>query len=143
MSEDLYARVESGNREGKTLERLVGDYSLTDFADDTIDPAFSVAEATNGSVGATPPGQGSREWSSARSISARSSTATARTEAEELDAEGVHTRIPTVVLWDAYTGIGNVASDVVGDQFRGLYERLQRSRLTVDLTRQSPGRRGR
>lgn len=57
-----------------------------------------------------------------------------RSEAEELDAEGVPTRIPTVVLWDAYTGIGNVASDAVGDQLRGLYERLQRSRSTVDLT---------
>ncbi len=68
---------------------------------------------------------------------------TVRSEAEELDAEGVPTRIPTVVLWDAYTGIGNVASDAVGEQFRRLYERLQRSRLTVDLTRQSPGRRGR
>jgi hypothetical protein len=62
VSKDLYARVESENREGETLERLVEDYSLTDFADDAaIDPAFSVAEATNGSVGATPPGQGSRE----------------------------------------------------------------------------------
>jgi len=67
VSENLYARVEFENREGETLgetlERLVEDYSLTDFADDAvaIDPAFSVTKATDGSVGATPPGQGSRE----------------------------------------------------------------------------------
>jgi hypothetical protein len=67
VSEDLYARVKSETREGetlgKTLERLVEDYSLTDFADDAadIDPAFSAAEATDGSVGVTPPGQESQE----------------------------------------------------------------------------------
>lgn len=38
VSEDLYARVQSENREdetlAETLDRLVDGYSLTDFADD-------------------------------------------------------------------------------------------------------------
>jgi predicted CopG family antitoxin len=38
VSESLYARVEAEKREGETfsdaLERLVGDYGLTDFAAD-------------------------------------------------------------------------------------------------------------
>jgi predicted CopG family antitoxin len=61
VSEDLYARVKSENRGdetlGETLERLVGGYSLTDFADDAadLDLAFSVEEATDGTGGATPP----------------------------------------------------------------------------------------
>jgi len=67
VSEDLYARVKSETREGETLgetlERLVEDYSLTDFADDAVDinPDFSVAEATDGSVGVAPPGQEPQE----------------------------------------------------------------------------------
>jgi hypothetical protein len=62
VSEDLYARVKSENREGETLaetlDRLVGGYSLTDFADDAaeLDLDVSVEEMTDGSVGATPPG---------------------------------------------------------------------------------------
>ena len=61
VSEDLYARVKSENRGdetlGETLERLVGDYSLTDFADDAaeLDLDFSVEGETDGAVGATPP----------------------------------------------------------------------------------------
>jgi hypothetical protein len=61
VSEDLYARVKSANREGETLaetlDRLVGGYSLTDFADDAaeLDLDASVEEATDGSVGVTPP----------------------------------------------------------------------------------------
>jgi predicted CopG family antitoxin len=43
VSDDLYARVKSENREGETLaetlDRLVGGYSLTDFADDMADVA--------------------------------------------------------------------------------------------------------
>jgi len=63
VSDDLYARVKSENREGETLaetlDRLVGSYSLTDFADDAaqLDLDVSVEAATDGSVGATPPGQ--------------------------------------------------------------------------------------
>lgn len=62
VSEDLYARVTSENREeetlAETLDRLVGGYSLTDFADDAaeLDLDISVTEVTDGSVGATPPG---------------------------------------------------------------------------------------
>ncbi|MXR40651.1 hypothetical protein GRX01_04720 [Halobaculum sp. WSA2] len=61
ISEDLYARVKSENKEGETLsetlDRLVGGYSLTDFADDAaeLDLNFSVEEATDGAVGATSP----------------------------------------------------------------------------------------
>lgn len=63
MSEGLYARVKSEMRDDETLERLVEDYSLTDFADDAaaLDTEFSVAEATDGSVSSTPPGQESPE----------------------------------------------------------------------------------
>lgn len=62
VSEDLYARVVSENREGETLaetlDRLVGEYGLTDFADDVeeLDLDFSVEETADGSVSATPPG---------------------------------------------------------------------------------------
>ncbi len=61
MSEDLYARVQSENREGEslgeTLERLVDDYSLMDFANDAaeLDLDRSVEEAVDGAVGVTPP----------------------------------------------------------------------------------------
>jgi predicted nucleic acid-binding protein len=58
----------------------------------------------------------------------------ARVRAEELDKTDVPTRIPTVVLWEAYTGIGNTTSEAAGGQLRELYERLQRSRSTVELT---------
>lgn len=41
VSEDLYARVKSENRDdetlGETLERLVDTYTLVDFADDMAD----------------------------------------------------------------------------------------------------------
>jgi predicted nucleic acid-binding protein len=57
-----------------------------------------------------------------------------RVKAEEIDETDAPTRIPTVVLWEAYTGIGNTTSDAVGRQLRELYERLQRSRSTVELT---------
>jgi predicted CopG family antitoxin len=61
VSEDLYARVQSENREeetlGETLERLVDDYSLLDFADDAADLDLdrSVEDAVDGAVGVTPP----------------------------------------------------------------------------------------
>lgn len=61
VSDDLYARVKSENRGdetlGETLERLVDDYSLAEFADDAadLDVDFGVEEATDGAVGATPP----------------------------------------------------------------------------------------
>jgi predicted CopG family antitoxin len=41
VSEQLYARVQSEKREGESfsdaLERMVGDYGLTDFADDVAE----------------------------------------------------------------------------------------------------------
>lgn len=64
VSEELYARVESENRDdetlAETLDRLVGGYSLTEFADDAaeLDIDESVEEATDGAVGATPPSHG-------------------------------------------------------------------------------------
>ena len=63
VSDDLYARVKAANRDGETLaetlDRLVGGYSLTDFADDAtaLDLDASVEEATDGSVEATPTGR--------------------------------------------------------------------------------------
>ena len=61
VSEDLHARVKSQNREGETLgetlERLVDDYTLLDFANDAaeLDLDFSVEEAVDGAVEVTPP----------------------------------------------------------------------------------------
>ena len=61
VSEDLYARVRSESREdetlGETLERLVDDYSLRDFAADAaeLDLDRSVEEAVDGAVGVAPP----------------------------------------------------------------------------------------
>jgi len=61
VSEDLYARVQSENREdeslGETLERLVDDYSLIDFSDEVAELGLdgSVREATDGAVEAPRP----------------------------------------------------------------------------------------
>jgi len=50
VSDDLYARVKAANRDGETLaetlDRLVGGYSLTDFADDATALRTGVAAAT-------------------------------------------------------------------------------------------------
>jgi hypothetical protein len=62
VDDDLHARIKSASREdetlAETLERLLGDYSLAQFADDAaeLDLDFSVEAATDGSVDATPPG---------------------------------------------------------------------------------------
>jgi hypothetical protein len=64
MGDDLYDRTEAESREsetpGETVERLVGDDSLTAFADDApdVDLGFSVAAVTDGAVGATSPERG-------------------------------------------------------------------------------------
>lgn len=61
VSEDLYARVRSENTEdetlGETLERLVDDYTLIDFANDAaeLDPDGSVREAVDGAAEALDP----------------------------------------------------------------------------------------
>lgn len=58
----------------------------------------------------------------------------ARRKANELDGSGAPIRVPTAVVWETYTGIGNAASRETAQQLRGLYERLLASRSTVDLT---------
>lgn len=61
VSEELYARIRSENREdetlGETLERLVDDYSLIDFANDAaeLDLDGSVRDAVDGAVEAPRP----------------------------------------------------------------------------------------
>ena len=60
--------------------------------------------------------------------------ADARRKATVIDELRVPARGPTAVVWEAYTGIGNVASDRTADQLRGLYERLLATRPIVDLT---------
>lgn len=66
----------------------------------------------------------------------------AREKAEELEERVVPTRVPTAVIWEAYTGIGNMELDEKGDQLRALYERLLTSRSTVDLTPEVARRAG-
>ena len=66
----------------------------------------------------------------------------AREKAVELDELDVATRIPTTVVWEAYTGIGNVASPETATQLRGLYERLLASRSTADLSPEIARRAG-
>ena len=58
----------------------------------------------------------------------------ARRKATEIDELRVPARVPTAVVWEAYTGVGNVASDRTADQLRGLYERLLATRPIIDLT---------
>jgi predicted nucleic acid-binding protein len=66
----------------------------------------------------------------------------ARSKARELDERQVPTQIPTVVVWEAYTGIGNVASVDTARQLRTLYERLLQGRSTLDLTPEVARRAG-
>jgi len=58
----------------------------------------------------------------------------ARRKATEIDELRVPARVPTAVVWEAYTGIGNVAPGRTADRLRGLYERLLATRPIVDLT---------
>lgn len=58
----------------------------------------------------------------------------AREKATKLDEQVVPTRVPTAVIWEAYTGIGNAELDEAGDQLRALYERLLTSRSSVHLS---------
>jgi tRNA(fMet)-specific endonuclease VapC len=66
----------------------------------------------------------------------------AREKAEELEERVVPTRVPTAVIWETYTGIGNMELDEKGDQLRALYERLLTSRSTGDLTPEVARRAG-
>jgi len=56
----------------------------------------------------------------------------ARELACDLDERQVPTRVPTVVGWEAFTGVGNAYPDRA-DELRAVYERLLASRSTVDL----------
>lgn len=56
----------------------------------------------------------------------------ARALARDLDERQVPTRVPTVVVWEAFTGIGNAYPDRA-DELRAVYERLLASRSSVDL----------
>lgn len=58
----------------------------------------------------------------------------ARRKATEIDELRTPARVPTAVVWETYTGVGNVASDQTADQLRGLYERLLSTRPIIELT---------
>lgn len=66
----------------------------------------------------------------------------ARAKAAELEEKEIPIRIPTAVVWEAYTGIGNAADAETAEQLRTLYERLIASRPTLDLTPQVARRAG-
>ncbi|MXR40798.1 PIN domain-containing protein [Halobaculum sp. WSA2] len=66
----------------------------------------------------------------------------ARAKAAELEEDGIPIRIPTAVVWEAYTGIGNAADTDTAEQLRMLYERLSTSRSTLELTSQVARRAG-
>lgn len=56
----------------------------------------------------------------------------ARELARDLDERQVPTRVPTVVVWEAFTGVGNAYPDRA-EELRAVYERLLASHSTVDL----------
>ncbi|PSQ05226.1 hypothetical protein BRC97_09815 [Halobacteriales archaeon QS_6_71_20] len=64
---------------------------------------------------------------------------TAREKARELGESVVPTRVPTAVVWEVYTGIGNAP---LGEKLRALYERLIASRSTIDLSPEVARRAG-
>ena len=66
----------------------------------------------------------------------------ARAKAAELEEKEIPIRIPTAVVWEAYTGIGNAADAETAEQLRTLSERLIASRPTLDLTPQGARRAG-
>lgn len=66
----------------------------------------------------------------------------ARKKARELDQSVVPARIPTAVVWEVYTGIGNAPLEEQGEKLRALYERLIASRSTVDLSPEVARRAG-
>lgn len=68
--------------------------------------------------------------------------AAAREKAKELDQPAVATRVPTAVVWELYTGIGNAPLEEKGAQLRSLYGRLLASRSTLDLTPEVARRAG-
>lgn len=66
----------------------------------------------------------------------------AREKAAELDSRNVPTRVPTAVVWEAYTGIGNAVPAETAEQLRQLYGRLLASCSTADLTPEVARRAG-
>lgn len=66
----------------------------------------------------------------------------ARTKAAELERQRVAIRVPTAVVWEAYTGIGNAGSGETAQQLRDLYDKLVTSRSTIDLTPEVSRRAG-
>lgn len=66
----------------------------------------------------------------------------ARAKAVELEEQQVATRVPTSVIWEAYTGIGNATSEETAQQLRGLYDKLATSRSPIDLTSKVARRAG-
>lgn len=58
----------------------------------------------------------------------------AREKAREIDESMLPARVPTAVVWEAYTGIGNASLEAHEEALRALYERLVASRPTVDLS---------
>lgn len=66
----------------------------------------------------------------------------AREKAEMFEEQVVPTRVPTAVVWEAYTGIGNAVPAEQAETLRDLYERLLASRSVVDLTPEVARRAG-
>ena len=66
----------------------------------------------------------------------------ARAKASELRDSSAPLRVPTAVVWEAYTGVGNVASAEDADALRGLYERLVAARSPLDMTPEVARRAG-
>ena len=56
----------------------------------------------------------------------------ARELARDLDERQAPTRVPTAVVWEVFTGVGNAYPDRA-DELRAAYERLLASRSTIDL----------
>lgn len=57
----------------------------------------------------------------------------ARTKAGELDDEDTPTRVPTAVVWELYTGIGNAEDQAKRDTLERGYRRLLRSLPLIEL----------
>ncbi|RNJ25938.1 PIN domain-containing protein [Halosegnis longus] len=60
--------------------------------------------------------------------------AAAREKAGELSGAAVPIRVPTAVVWEAYTGLGNIAAESDATALRSLYERLLQSHSSLEMT---------
>jgi predicted nucleic acid-binding protein len=68
--------------------------------------------------------------------------AAAREKAAELSDTAVPVRVPTAVVWEAYTGLGNIAFESDATALRRLYERLLRSHSSLEMTPEVAKRAG-